>query len=460
MKNSLVTLSIVLGMLLLATTSVFGQATPQRVTLFIGPIQVDCEGEAPQKCLLVRKDPTEPYGLFYDPIEGFDFRKGREYELRVAVEEIENPPADASSLRWRLVEVVSSTLSLEGNRWRLDSFRDSSGQTVNVFPGSRIRVEFRDGQLTGNAGCNNYFGSYTVDGQNIQISEQVGMTGQLCHPEEVAKQEQAYLRALLSTRTFVIENEQLQLADAEGNVVATFSVLEPLALVGTPWTVLRYNNGRGGVTSVIRETEITAVFAEDGTLSGSAGCNDYSTTYQTDGNSITISDTFALTQKLCSTPEGIDQQEREYLAALVGATTFELTDNGLEMRGADGQRMLSFRAKSEIRGIVWQWQFMHELDGNAIPVPDPTRYTLTLNQDGNTAQILADCNSASGIYTISGNRISVEVETMTQALCAPESLSDQFLLSLSQVEFYESANDSLFLSPGADGGILIFGRGG
>lgn len=455
MKNSLVTLSLILGMLLLATPTVFGQATPHIVTLFVGPIQVACEGEAPQKCLLVREQPNEPYRVFYDQIEGFDYQEGHEYELRVAVEKIENPPADASNLRWQLVEMVNSSLSLEGNVWKLDTFRDRSGQNVSVLPGTRIRIEFRDGQLTGNGSCNNYFGSYTVDGHNIEISERLGITGILCHPEEVMKQEQDYVGALSESHTFTVENEKLQLADAEGNTVATFSILEPLSLLGTPWTVLRYNNGRGGITSVIRDTEITAVFAEDGTLSGFAGCNNYSTTYQTNGNSITISSTFSLSQKLCSAPEGVEQQEGAYLDALVSAATFAIRENQLELRNADGQRVVIYQEKPEIRGIVWQWQSMHKLDGDSITVPDPAKYTLMLNQD-NTIQIRADCNSASGTYTMSGNRITVEIETMTQALCAPESLSDQFLRSISQIEFYESLSGSLFLSPGEDGGIMVF----
>lgn len=79
------------------------------VTLFVGPEQVDCVGVAPQQCLQVRYAPNEDYQFFYSDIQGFDYEPGFDYELLVQKIPVENPPADASSIEWRLVEVVSKT---------------------------------------------------------------------------------------------------------------------------------------------------------------------------------------------------------------------------------------------------------------------------------------------------------------------------------------------------------------
>lgn len=79
------------------------------VTLFVGPEKVDCVGVAPQKCLQIRYSPDEDYQLFYSPIEGFEHEPGYDYELLVQKTPIENPPADASSIQWTLVEIVSQT---------------------------------------------------------------------------------------------------------------------------------------------------------------------------------------------------------------------------------------------------------------------------------------------------------------------------------------------------------------
>lgn len=79
-------------------------------TLYINSQLVECEGGAgPQQCMQVRRGPDEPWELFYDQIEGFVFEPGFTYELRVETSVVDNPPADASSLRYTLVEVVDKT---------------------------------------------------------------------------------------------------------------------------------------------------------------------------------------------------------------------------------------------------------------------------------------------------------------------------------------------------------------
>ena len=79
----------------------------QGSTLFVGPNQVDCVGVGPQKCLLVKETLQGEYQYFYDGIEGFDWEPGFEYELLVQVTEVDNPPADGSSLHYALIEVVA-----------------------------------------------------------------------------------------------------------------------------------------------------------------------------------------------------------------------------------------------------------------------------------------------------------------------------------------------------------------
>lgn len=76
-------------------------------TLFVHEERVDCEGEGPRKCLQVRESENDEWTYFYSNIEGFDYEEGTRYELRVRVEEVPDPPADGSSLRYVLVEIVS-----------------------------------------------------------------------------------------------------------------------------------------------------------------------------------------------------------------------------------------------------------------------------------------------------------------------------------------------------------------
>lgn len=68
---------------------------------------VDCVGVGPQKCLQVRKSPKGEWTLFYGAIDGFDYEPGYRYKLKVNVTKVKNPPADASSLNYKLVKVLS-----------------------------------------------------------------------------------------------------------------------------------------------------------------------------------------------------------------------------------------------------------------------------------------------------------------------------------------------------------------
>ena len=71
--------------------------------MHVAAFRVNCVGVGPQTCMQVRRDDDKPWSLFYDTIEGFTHETGYEYELLVAVYRAPNPPADGSSLVYRLV---------------------------------------------------------------------------------------------------------------------------------------------------------------------------------------------------------------------------------------------------------------------------------------------------------------------------------------------------------------------
>lgn len=72
---------------------------------------VDCFGMHPRKCLYVRElvggDAWTSWGAFYAPIDGFAHEPGFVYDLIVGRREIRNPPADGSSVSYRLISIVS-----------------------------------------------------------------------------------------------------------------------------------------------------------------------------------------------------------------------------------------------------------------------------------------------------------------------------------------------------------------
>lgn len=95
------------ALILTACSSGDSDAQGDVVRMWIEPELVECEGVAPMECMEVSYSEDGAPELFYDEIEGFTFTEGTAYVLDVEVTEVPDPPADASSLSYRLVEVIS-----------------------------------------------------------------------------------------------------------------------------------------------------------------------------------------------------------------------------------------------------------------------------------------------------------------------------------------------------------------
>jgi heat shock protein HslJ len=166
------------------------------------------------------------------------------------------------------------------------------------------------------------------------------MTQMACPDVQMAL-ESAFTTVLGNVESWSIRGDVLELQTAGGKVGLTFVAVEDPALTGTRWVATGINNGKGGVTSVVGGVEVTAVFAEDGNVAGSGGCNGYSASYTVDGSSIRIGPT-AGTMMACA--DDVNTQETAYHAALVAATTFGFRDGNLELRDDGGALQVSYQA--------------------------------------------------------------------------------------------------------------------
>jgi len=222
----------------------------------------------------------------------------------------------------------SAPESLASTQWQLVDI----GGTPPV-PGSVATIQFDDsGGVNGTTGCNSYSGPYETQGAELQMgpfrSTLIGCEGPL------ATQESAFFAVLERTTSYGIDGDTLTLLNTDSATIATFSRISA-DLPGTSWDVTSYNTGSEAVRSLIIGTEITLAFEEDGTVVGNASCNDYNGTYSLDGERITIGP-LAITQKACTAPEGIMEQEAQYLAALQNAEVWARSNTRLELRDTGG----------------------------------------------------------------------------------------------------------------------------
>lgn len=239
-------------------------------------------------------------------------------------------------------EVAASTASaLEGVTWQVTGYLQGGSMMAPVINGTLI---FQDGTVTGNAGCNGFFAGYSIDGDQLTVS-QGGSTLMACD-EAIMSQEQAILANLAVAASYVVVDSGVNILDADGVVVLELAQQESPSLTSVVWQATSVNNGREAVVGIIEGTEINAVFGEDGTLSGSGGCNNYVTSYTVDGDQLSIG-LVASTMMFCESPEGIMEQEAAYFAALETVASYSIMNGVLDLRTADGAMAALFQVETD-----------------------------------------------------------------------------------------------------------------
>jgi len=113
-------------------------------------------------------------------------------------------------------------------------------------------------------------------------------------------------------------------------------------LEDTAWILESYGEP-GNLQAVIADTEITAEFASaEETVKGSAGCNSYFGSYELKGSQLSIPGPIGATEMYCMEPEGVMDQEQEYLAVLQLAESYEI--DGDELQINCGSQVLIFKS--------------------------------------------------------------------------------------------------------------------
>ena len=219
--------------------------------------------------------------------------------------------------------------SFAGVPWKLVSGLDVDG--VEASPPS---ATFENAVVGGSTGCNHYSAPVTIDGDSMKIG-MIAATQMACAPPADSV-ERAYLDALGQVDGWRMDGSALVLVNGDGDELLRYEAASPVG----DWEATSIQTG-DALVSPLPGTTITAKFADDGTLSGSAGCNSYTSSYNLDGGEIEIAPP-AATRKACAAPEGVMEQEAAYLAALPNATHFRVDGAALALLSADGTYVASY----------------------------------------------------------------------------------------------------------------------
>ncbi len=219
------------------------------------------------------------------------------------------------------------------------------------------------------------------------------------------------------------------------------------AITGT-WTMVSTFAG-GKAVSALSGTTVTATFSDAGTVSGSAGCNNYVATCQVTRNNIAIGKP-AASKTNCGSPTGVMDQETMYLSNLQGADTYSINGDTLTLYDLKGNILITYQkavapvTSIPIAGITWNLDLYRPSSGSDVPVIQNTEVTALFGPIGNLSGS-AGCNSYNGIYTTSGsNGISIGPLATTLMYCGEPGVMDQetaYLTLLQTVGSYEVTSD-------------------
>ncbi len=106
--------------------------------------------------------------------------------------------------------------SLTDSPWQATQYLDASGGLADPAEGTILSATFDGEEVTGSAGCNNYFGAYTTDGDAISIGP-LASTQMFC--EGGMDEETAYLTAIQTADSFEISGDTLELKQGDTTMV-------------------------------------------------------------------------------------------------------------------------------------------------------------------------------------------------------------------------------------------------
>lgn len=117
---------------------------------------------------------------------------------------------------------ASAATTLMTTNWTLQSYADATGVLVSGYNGTEVTAQFNSaGTVTGSAGCNRYFATYTVKDYTLSIMTP-GLTKMYCPSPGVMKEEAVFVLRLPQASAIRIHGSDLNIYDNTGQPILVF----------------------------------------------------------------------------------------------------------------------------------------------------------------------------------------------------------------------------------------------
>ncbi|CAM1364740.1 DUF4377 domain-containing protein [Tenacibaculum xiamenense] len=213
MNNMNKIISLIIGALMLTACAV--NKTNSHQVIWVNSSKVPCTGVAPMQCMQIHTGNElnkDNWTLFYDEIEGFNYVPGNIYKLKVSVTSLDpsSVPADASTKKYKLIEVISKTPDTKLNLndiWVLTHLNGTPISIKSENERPQMEINLSENRVFGKGACNRFNGSIKkLSGNTLNFDERMMSTKMMC---QNMKLEDSFFRALAETNSYQIKNNNL-----------------------------------------------------------------------------------------------------------------------------------------------------------------------------------------------------------------------------------------------------------
>lgn len=200
------------------------------MVIWVHSAKIECTGVSEMSCLQIQKGKTlnlsKDWELFYSEIEGFDYQPGFLYKLKIKTETVENPPADGSSIKYILLDILEKKKDARYAIHDIYILTHINGKSIENDPVEQrptLEINISKMKIVGSNGCNNFGGSITkLEDNNIEFS-QLMETLKMCSDMTIPT---SYSHELTNTRSFKKDNSILYFHNSENKNILTFKKVD------------------------------------------------------------------------------------------------------------------------------------------------------------------------------------------------------------------------------------------
>ncbi len=186
---------------------IFTSSCDKNKVIYVASTLADCESNSTEKCLQVKENQEDEWTVLNNDIEGFEHKDGFLQKIEVKISKIKNPTSDGAVFNYKFIKLIFEQEEKTSAKLTLDSSYTGTWQ-VNSMIGmdsltKQPTMTFKDGNISGNAGCNSYNAMYTLTGDKIAFELSM-MTKMYCTDMAIEK---AYFECLSKATTYKLEDK-------------------------------------------------------------------------------------------------------------------------------------------------------------------------------------------------------------------------------------------------------------